>query len=306
MRFVFLVLMPWFFLCCSTLEEPPPATSAAEDVAIVEGAHVAKAVVGGVVVPVAKPSPTASAGLWMVALNDAAAGDSLRMQAADHLLQIDCETLALSYRSKGNILLIRALIEDKIKEKDESVLPLLLLLFKQVDSEERIDFEHYILAFGRRAEADLYPLLHANNRSVALRAMDTLAKMRSSPAADTIAHFLRHESPWMRMSAAHALGEIGAQGAVGHLVETLNDSAYAVVNAALVGLGRLKAVEAYEPIEGLLVAANKHVRKHAAMALGELGDRRALEKVRAIAANDGDAGVRFMATKAVEKLEKVR
>ncbi len=284
-----LLLVPWVMWCCSAPEEQTslPESAVAQMVDSSGGEQVQKALGSGVMVLVAAPLSAAHVGIWLAVLSDGEAADSARVQAADSLLQSDCKTLAESYRSKDNVRPIRSLIEERIEKKDASLLPLLLRLFVQVGSEERIDFEQYILAFGRLAEADLYPLLHANDRSIALRAMDTLAKMRSGAAADTIALFLTHESTWMRMSAAHALGEIGAEGAVDHLVETLGDTAYAVVNAALVGLGRLKAVAAYGPIEGLLADPNKHVRKHAAMALGELGDRRALEKVRELAANDG-------------------
>lgn len=299
MRFFSLLLAPCVLVCCSPSKEqespPEPAVAAVQVVEEQTRAEKQSAAPGAAL--------TAE---WVAVVGDGAASDSARFAAVEQLLRVDHNLLAVLYRGRGNVPLLRRFIERKIAAEDAAVLPLLLTLFAQVGSEERIDFSRYILAFGRRAEADLYPLLYANNRSVALRAMDTLAKMRSASAADTIAQFLHHESNWMRMSAAHAIGEIGADGAVDVLVQTLGDSSYAVVNAALVGLGRLKAVAAYAQIEALLEDDNKHVRKHAAMALGELGDRRALEKVRALAANDEDAGVRFMAEKALEKLEQTR
>ena len=303
MRFLLLLLFCWGLLCCSApLEEKPSSESAAVKMATAQKQVDTEDSLAGA----AGVDAASRAGDWIAIFNGATANDSMRLEAAEHLLRIDHMLLAVLYRSRDHVPLLRAFIENKIQRQDESVLPLLLQLFVQVGSEERIDFEHYILAFGRSAEADLYPLLHVDNRSVALRAMDTLAKMRSAPAADSIAKFLTHESNWMSMSAAHAVGEIGAEGAAALLVQTLADTAYPVVNAALVGLGRLKAVEAYGEIAGLLADPNKHVRKHAAMALGELGDRRALEKVRQLAANDEDAGVCFMAAKAVEKLERAR
>jgi hypothetical protein len=303
MRFLLLSLVYSVLLCCSVpVEEKPSPESAAVKIAAAQKQGDAEGSLAE-----GKGVDTADrGGDWGAIFNSATATDSMRLEAAEHLLQIDSKLLAVLYRSRDHVPFLRAFIEEKVQRQDESVLPLLLQLFVEVGSEERIDFEHYILAFGRSAEADLYPLLHANNRSIALRAMDTLAKMRSAPAADSIAKFLTHESNWMRMSAAHAVGEIGADGAAALLVQTLADTAYPVVNAALVGLGRLKAVEAYGEIAGLLTDPNKHVRKHAAMALGELGDRRALEKVRQLAVGDADAGVRFMAAKAVEKLEKAR
>ena len=88
------------------------------------------------------------------------------------------------------------------------------------------------------------------------------------------------------------------------MVKALDDTVYSVVNAALVGLGRLKAVATYERIAALTKADNKHVRKHAAIALGELGDRRGLAIVGTLASDDPDSGVRFMAGKARDKLEQ--
>lgn len=49
---------------------------------------------------------------------------------------------------------------------------------------------------------------------------------------------------------------------------------------------------------------NVHVRKHAAIALGELGDVRAVEAVRRLAQEDEDSGVRFMAGRVLKKLEE--
>ena len=46
------------------------------------------------------------------------------------------------------------------------------------------------------------------------------------------------------------------------------------------------------------------MRKHAAIALGELGDRRGLAIVGTLASDDPDSGVRFMAGKARDKLEQ--
>lgn len=238
-------------------------------------------------------------------LADPALADSVRIAAARSLQHAAPETLAAHWGQRDNARVIRALIEVQLAAEDEGVLPLLLLLFEGVEGEERIDFEHDILRFGRQAEGRMLELLHAESRGLVMRAMDALAKMQSPVASDSIALLLDHREPWLRISAAHALGEIGADGAAGQLMRALDDTVYSVVNAALVGLGRLKAVEAYERIAALTRADNKHVRKHAAIALGELRDRRGLEIVRTLASDDPDSGVRFMAGKARDKLEQV-
>jgi hypothetical protein len=235
---------------------------------------------------------------------DIALPDSARLEAARKLQVSAPEALLADYGRRDNPRIVRMLVEERKAANDEAVLPLLLLLFEGVDGEERIDFEHDILHFGRRAEGRMLELLRGEDRQLVMRAMDALAKMRSPVAGDSIALLLHHPEPWFRISAAHALGEIGADGAAGQLMRALDDTVYSVVNAALVGLGRLRAVETYERIEALTASDNKHVRKHAAIALGELGDQRGVAIVRALASDDPDSGVRFMAGKALQKLEQ--
>ncbi|MCH2659175.1 HEAT repeat domain-containing protein [bacterium] len=198
-------------------------------------------------------------------LDDPSRVDSARIAAAYQLQTVAPETLAAHWGRGDNPRIIRSLIEAQLAAKDEGALPLLLALFERVEGEGRIDFERDILHYGRRAEGRMLQLLHADSRSLVMRAMDALAKMGSVAAGDSIARLLQHPEPWLRISAAHAVGEIGA---------------------------------------ALAASDNKHVRKHAAIALGELGDRRGLEIVARMASDDSDSGVRFMAGRARDKLEQ--
>ena len=237
-------------------------------------------------------------------LDDPSRVDSARVAAAYQLQAVAPDTLAAHWGYGDNPRIIRGLIEAQLAAKDEGALPLLLALFERVEGEGRIDFERDILHYGRRAEGRMLQLLHAESRSLVMRAMDALAKMGSVTAGDSIARLLQHPEPWLRISAAHAVGELGAEGAASHLIAALDDTTYSVVNAALVGLGRLKAAGTYERVAALAASDNKHVRKHAAIALGELGDRRGLEIVSRLASDDPDSGVRFMAGKARDKLKQ--
>ena len=229
--------------------------------------------------------------------------DSIRLAAARELMTSDAEFLVEVYGQRDNARVVRTLIEERMGEKDADVLPLLLGLFEKVGGEERIDFENYVLYFGRRGEERMMELLRAEEQGLVMRAMDALAKMKSPAAVDSVARLLYHPEPWVRIGAAHAVGEIGGPDATRYLMATLEDSAYSVTNAALVGLGRMRAVEAYGRIAALAENDNPHVRKHAAIALGELGDGRGVPVVRNLAKNDPDSGVRFMAGKALQKLE---
>ena len=232
---------------------------------------------------------------------DVEAPDSSRLKAVRMLFEAPADFVVDYYAQRDNARLFRQVIEERVQRRDESVLPLLADLFAHVKGEERIDFEVY-LRFGRQSETHLLPLLRAADSGLVLRTLDALGKMQSVAAIDSIVSCLQRDDPWIRMGAAHALGDIGDRRAVGPLVATLQDTAYSVINAALVGLGHLQAVEAYDAIAALIENENVHVRKHAAIALGELGDRRALGLVRQLAEEDGDSGVRFMAGRALKKL----
>ena len=255
--------------------------------------------------PVAKPTATASSEAAQKEFQNIDLPDSVRLAAARQLLDLNDDGrdfLAENYAIRNNEFILRALIEEKTAAGDEDVLPLLVQLFERVGGEERIDIEQYLLHFGRRSENHLMVFLHSEDASLVLRTLDTLSKINSTAAADSIAPLLEHADSWIRLGAAHALGEIGAPGAAEQLVAALDDTVHSVVNAALVGLGRLRARGAYDAIHRLTASDNPHIRKHSAIALGELGDDRALSTVRALAEEDPDSGVRFMAAKALKKL----
>ena len=261
---------------------------------------------GGVEDGAGKPVASTDGAQERVALENVDLPDSARLVAAESLLETDVGFLVGSYGRRDNARIARALIERRVSAGDAEVLPLLVGLFEAVDGEERIDFEEYILHFGRQAEGEMIRFLRAGNRSLVMRALDALVEMRSPLAADSIALLLRHPEPWMRIGAAHAIGELGGPLAAERLTEVLDDSVYSVVNAALVGLGRLRDPKTYERIAPLVEDGNPHIRKHAAMALGEIGDRRAVAAVRKLAEGDPDSGVRFMAGRALKKLEVER
>jgi len=262
----------------------------------------------GLPTPTAKPTPVAAVEGARQSFQNVDLPDSARVAAARRVLLSEGAEgviyLVENYGLRDNNVIERALIEQSVAVQDEAVLLLLLGLFEHVGGEERIDFEQYLLRFGRRSESRMMALLHADDVSLVMRALDALGKMKSAAATDSIAALLNHPNSWVRIGASHALGETGGPEAVEHLLIALKDTTYSVVNAALVGLGRLRATEAYEQIMGLTGNENSHIRKHAAMALAELGDRRAIPAVRGLVEGDADAGVRFMAKKALQKLEQ--
>ena len=228
--------------------------------------------------------------------------DSLRRRAAEALMMTQPDFLATTYEKPEYAPPIRSMIEAMVAARDTAVLPLLALLFAQRGGEERIDFEVALLAFGHRAVSWLAPLLRSGDTAVVMRVLDALGKLRAVDKVGDVAALLQHDDSWVKIAAAHALGDIGGSAAIAPLMAALDDSSYAVVNAAMTGLGRLHAAAAYERLIAFTGDENKHLRKHAAMALGDLGDERAIDAVRELADADADPGVRFVARRALTRL----
>lgn len=232
--------------------------------------------------------------------DDATKPDSLRLAAARDLLALDAEYLATRYARVPRF--VRPILDEAVAAGDSAGLVLAARLFESHGGEQRIEFEADLLAYGPRARAYLRPFLARSDRGLVVRAADALAKSGAPEAAADLAPLLQHEEEWIRMGAAHALGRLDDTAATEALLEALQDSAYAVVNAALVGLSRQGAAAAYEPALALLEDARAEVRKHAAHALGQIGDPRARERLRHVSRDDPDSGVRFMATRALDEL----
>ena len=232
---------------------------------------------------------------------DLAQPDSARMSAGRVLLQLDPEFLASRYQAHP--VLIRRLIDEAIAGGDTNGLPLVARLFEASTGEQRIDFEVDLIAFGAAARPRLLEMLQRPDRSLVVRAADALAKTGATEAAGDIASLLQHEDSWIRMGAAHALGQLSAEAATAALLTALSDSSYAVVNAALVGLGRQQVAVAYEPALALLADARPEIRKHAAHTLGQIGNLGAIEVLQGVSKNDPDSGVRFMVGRALKVLE---
>ena len=232
-----------------------------------------------------------------------------RLGAARRLLASAPEALVSAYGEGDNARIVRGL---RYEKRDPARMRLGLRLLAHAAGEEAIDFEVYLLGYGAAAAPGLEELLlgavgeggGAADVALALRVLDALGKLKARSAAPAAAGLLGHADTWLRMGAAHALGEIGdpAYGPV--LVQALDDSVYAVQNAALAGLARLRWREAYPAVVELAGHPREQVRRHAAHALGELGVEGARPLLRRLAAEDLDSGVRYMASRALERLAR--
>ncbi len=243
----------------------------------------------------------ARASAWRHQFDDPTQPDSLRMVAARGLLRLDPQFLAARYAQYPQLL--RGTIEQAVVARDTICLPLLIQLFETRGGEERIEFEVDLIAFGAAAHPYLRELLKRQDRGVVVRAADALAKSGAEVATADISALLLHNDDWIRMGAAHALGQLRGKAATDALLTALSDSAYAVINAALVGLASQHAAVAYEPALALLADSRPEVRKHAAHTLGQLGNSAARAGLLRVSEQDPDGGVRFMASRALQVLE---
>jgi HEAT repeat protein len=92
--------------------------------------------------------------------------------------------------------------------------------------------------------------------------------MKATEAVQPLIGLLHDEDPFVRSSAARALGAMGPAEALGPLLDLLRDGHFFVRSLAAEALGEMKALEALDPLVALMGHAND--RKAAVRALAEL------------------------------------
>jgi HEAT repeat protein len=100
--------------------------------------------------------------------------------------------------------------------------------------------------------------------------------------------------------AIEALSRVSGAESIGLSLRLLNDPSPSVVAAAAAALGRTRASEALEPLLSLLAHEHYFVRREAAMALGDIGSRRAVPALEAIR-KDRDFAVREAVDEALRR-----
>lgn len=98
---------------------------------------------------------------------------------------------------------------------------------------------------------------------------------------------------------AHAL----EKGKASALVDLTHDKDESVRIEAIDALGKLKSNDGVNPLTNLLHDPSGEVRKHAALALGEIGDAHSKAHVAFAAENEKDAGIKAAMHEALAKLK---
>ena len=174
------------------------------------------------------------------------------------------------------------------------------VLLARSSGEAKLTFVHYLVTQGERSVPALLNLVDVEDDwATQVAAIQVLAKIGDPEAAKSVALRLSAENDWVRIAAAHALGELG--GATPALVEALSDTSDTVVSAALIGLGRSGDVSALPACTSFLAHSNPRVRASAVSTLSRLGSSADTTLLRPLL-SDPDYGVRYKAQQAIERL----
>ncbi len=137
-------------------------------------------------------------------------------------------------------------------------------------------------------------------------AAQELGKNKVKQAVDKLIQLLeKDQNPLVRDNVAFALGEIGDNRAVPHLIKALKDSDEWVRKSAAKALSFLDGTPAADDLITLLQDISPAVRKTAARTLGVLGIKKALPEIEKLL-NDENILVRKYAAMAVEKLRNLK
>ena len=129
--------------------------------------------------------------------------------------------------------------------------------------------------FGPAAIDELIRMLKSGDLTVLVFASDSLKQIgkRASPA---LIELLRHRATWPRQIAVELLGEFREVEAIEPLINLLDCRDPLVSDEAINSLA-LIGKPAAEPLHAAMLTAKREIRKRAAIVLGQIGDKRALE-----------------------------
>ncbi len=118
-------------------------------------------------------------------------------------------------------------------------------------------------------------LSYKNDTNVHLEAVKALGQIGDAKATETLIAILDHEHESVRIEAVKALGQIGDAQAVVPLVALLKSKSTTICYAAVDALATIGA-PAIKPLSSLLNNYYASVRENSILALGKIGDTRAV------------------------------
>ena len=223
--------------------------------------------------PKADPKPADRSAVYREQFVDGSLSQSKRVDAGRVLLG-DAEGVSFLVVQYGRAHqgVVLALLDSLIQVDPGTAAELATGLMASVSGEEKLRFEALLLQLGQAAVTPLVALAGSDaDWQTVMQALDALGKLRAKEGVGVMRARLGDANEWVRMSAAHALGEVGGGDVVEALSDAMSDSVDTVVTAALIGLGRTGDLRARVVCAQQLSHANPRVRGAAVSALARLG-----------------------------------
>jgi HEAT repeat protein len=148
----------------------------------------------------------------------------------------------------------------------------------------------------------LCPALKSAEPAVCIAAADALGKVGGREAVEALTGCLTSNLPQLRAASVQALGGLGAAESTKRICEMLEDKEWEVRREAANALGKLSNLEALEPLAKALDDLDSDVRDAAALALGRIGNRRSVSAL-VLALKDEVASVRRIAAASLSRID---
>ncbi|MCZ6633952.1 MAG: HEAT repeat domain-containing protein [bacterium] len=251
----------------------------------------------------ADPKPADRSAVYREQFVEASLSRSKRVDAGRALLG-DAEGVSFLVAQYGRAHpgVVLALLDSLVQRNPGAAAELATGLMASVSGEEKLRFEALLLQLGQAAVTPLVALAGSDvDWQTVMQALDALGKLKAREGIGVMRARLQDSEVWVRMSAAHALGEVGGGDVVEALSEAVSDSVDTVVTAALIGLGRTGDLRARAVCAQQLSHANPRVRGAAVSALARLGGGESIRLLEGLE-DDADAGVRYKVQQALQQL----
>lgn len=160
---------------------------------------------------------------------------------------------------------------------DKAVLPLIEALSDE-DWQIRLQVPDILVSCGKRIEGLLLEALKHDDKWVKMGAAQVLGRFGSDKALFPLMSLLEDQERMVRDEAAVALSRINSLRAVGPLLNLLKHNASRVREEAAWVLGEMKSPEAVQSL--IHVMDDEDMGWMAAVSLGKIGDKRAVEPLK--------------------------